>query len=108
MVEQENPPPGIREAVGTTGGSSEALAVGFWFKEFSQESQLFGGILLIAGFVLAILCNSFIRGVAGNIVAAGIVFILFGWVKLLADWMRKSPAPRIDRLARWLSLKGGG
>jgi hypothetical protein len=109
MVEQENPPPPVTsQAAGTAGGGSKARAVGFWWKEVIQESLLFGAILLIVGFVLVIPCNSFIRGVAGNIVAAGIVFILFAGVKPLADWMRKSPDPIIDRLARCLRLKGGG
>jgi hypothetical protein len=109
MVEPENPPPSeIRQGVATGGGVSEAQAVGSWWKEVSQDSLLFGAILVFVGSVVAIPCISFIRGVAGNIVAAGIVFILFGCVKLLADWMRKSQDPQIDRLARRLRLKGGG
>jgi hypothetical protein len=84
-----------------------------WWKELKQESFLFGSVLLIAGVVLlgislvpCIPGNSFIRGIAGNIVAAGVVFILFTLVKTATELMNKSSNPKIERLAKRWGLKG--
>jgi hypothetical protein len=73
-----------------------------WWDEFKQESYPFGFSLVGIGLVLAIPSIGFIRGIAGNIVAAGLVLILFRAFKALIEWMKESPDPKIQRFIRWL------
>lgn len=103
----EDPPaPSQQFATATAAGTSSAVAISTWWKDFKQESLLFGCVLLILGLLLDIPRSRFIRGVAGNVFSAGIIVILYTLLNLLAKRMQKSSDPRIDRLARWMHLKG--
>jgi hypothetical protein len=94
-------------SVGNAGGRGTAEGGGAWEKEFVQESFLFGLVLLIVGGLLALVCSGFIHGMAGNIIAAGVVFLLAAGLKWLHTWMRNSPDPTLRWILRKVGLLGG-
>jgi predicted PurR-regulated permease PerM len=67
-----------------------------WWPDIRQDSYWFGAILLIVGLgFLLVPCSSFFRGIAGNIFAAGVVFILFASFKTRTEWVKKVPIRRL-------------
>jgi len=101
------PQPGSSVSAGRGGGTSSGLGVSVQWAIFKENSFQFGVVLLIFGLLLAIPCSSFIRGIAGNVLAAGLVVVLFALFTWLVRWTQRESLgnPRIDQIARWLGWK---
>jgi hypothetical protein len=86
-------------------GEGGVRADSYVLRTLRQDGLAFGVLLLLFGGVIAAIPCCFVRGVGGNVMAAGIVVVLFVATEKMLPKIRALPSPTLHRILTLLGLE---